>query len=160
MKKLFLLPFVAMFGLVGCGGGETPAGPTGGHAGTEADPFTTAEAIAKMDAAGSGVIVDGNVEYFVKGVVQSGSTVNTSYHQWYCMLDAAVGGKQFKISGATLPAGSTITEADGGLDGKLVVVKGYMELYNGEYKIGYLPASASPTGAKYIPSIVSIVEPN
>lgn len=35
MKKLFLLPFVAMFGLVGCGGSDNPGGGGGGGGGKE-----------------------------------------------------------------------------------------------------------------------------
>ena len=159
MKKLFLLPVIALFSLVGCGGQQ--GGGNGGGSGkndgkSEATAYTAAEAIALMDQAGSGVIVGKDQQYYVKGVVQTGSTVNAKYHQWYCLLDAAVDGKQFKISGATLPDGLNLAEADGALDGKTVVVKGFMELYNNEYKIGYLPAAASPTGAKFVPAIVSV----
>lgn len=157
MKKLFLLPVVALFSLVGCGqqgGGSGAGGKNDGK--SEATAYTAAEAIALMDEAGNGVIVGKDQQYYVKGVVQTGSTVNTQYHQWYCFLDAAVGGKQFKISGATLPEGLNLAETNGALDGKTVIVKGFMELYNNEYKIGYLPAAASPTGAKFIPAIVSV----
>lgn len=117
--------------------------------------YNTEEAIALMDYYGDSQIVGGNVEYYVMGVVQTGSTINTTYHQWYCYLDEPDSdGKQFKISGATLSDGSSISEVDGAIDGYTVVVKGYMELYQGEYKIGYLPASVSPTGNKFVPVIL------
>lgn len=129
---------------------------SGEHDGlTPETAFTAHEAIAMMEYAGSGVFVN-NKEYYVKGVVQTGSTVNTTYHQWTCNVDEPLGSMQFKISSAALDSSIQIDEIDGELDGKEVIVFGYMELYNGEYKIGYIPASASPTGKKYIPTIVSV----
>lgn len=68
------------------------------------------------------------------------------------MLD----GTKFKISGATNDSGIVIEEVNGAMDGLEVIVKGFLELYNGEYKIGYLPASASPTGEKFVPSLVYV----
>lgn len=63
---------------------------------------------------------------------------------------------QFKISGATNDSGVVIEEINGAMDGLEVIVKGFLELYKGEYKIGYLPASASPTGEKFVPSLVYV----
>ncbi|MCQ2741889.1 MAG: hypothetical protein MJ239_01135 [Bacilli bacterium] len=166
-KNLMILPLIA-FALASCGGAGTSSGgihisgepseptsqptsvpETEGDGLSIATAFTVAQALAKMKAAGDGKIVD-NKEYYVKGTFDAGTTVNSQYHQWY----GNVG--EFKVSGATNDSGVSVAEADGGLDGRSFVVKGYMEQFNGEYKVGYLPASASPTGSKYIPSIVSL----
>lgn len=131
---------------------EPPTPPELEHEGTLEDPFTPLEAISLCDYTGSGIIVGTDQQYYVKGVFDAGTTINTIYHQWYGMLD----GTQFKISGATNDSGVVIEEVNGAMDGLEVIVKGFLELYNGEYKIGYLPASASPTGEKFIPSLVYV----
>ena len=131
---------------------EEPEEPEDTHGLSQDDPLTPAEAIALCDKAGSGNIVGKDKQYYVKGIFDEGTTVNTQYHQWYGMLS----GTEFKVSGATNDSGVTVTEKDGEMDGKEVIVKGFIELYNNEYKVGYLPANASPTGAKFIPSIVWI----
>ena len=118
------------------------------HAGTEADPYTTADAKLVMDNAGSGVVYQ--TEVYVS-MVPTSSSFNSGYNQYTCT------DSNMEISSASLsftPNG-TYTDDDA-LVGKTVVAKGYIELYQGVYKMGYLPASASPTGSKYNPTIVSI----
>ena len=118
------------------------------HAGTEQDPYTTADAKIVMDNTGSGVVYQ--TEVYVS-MVPTASSFNSSYNQYTC-TDSNI-----EISSASLgftPKG-IYTETDA-LVGKTVVAKGYIELYNGVYKMGYLPASVSPTGSKYNPSVVSI----
>lgn len=118
------------------------------HAGTEADPYTTADAKLVMDNTGSGVVYQ--TEVYVT-MVPTSSSFNSSYSQYTCT------DSNMTISSASLaftPKG-TYTDANA-LVGKTVVAKGYIELYNGVYKMGYLPASVSPTGSKYNPSIISI----
>ncbi len=118
------------------------------HAGTEADPYTTADAKLVMDNTGSGVVYQ--TEVYVS-MVPTSSSFNSSYNQYTCT------DSNMEISSASLaftPKG-TYTEANA-LVGKTVVAKGYIELYQGVYKMGYLPASVSPTGSKYNPTIVSI----
>lgn len=118
------------------------------HAGTEADPYTTADAKLVMDNTGSGVVYQ--TEVYVS-MVPTSSSFNSSYNQYTCT------DSNMEISSASLsftPNG-TYTDDDA-LVGKTVVAKGYIELYQGVYKMGYLPASASPTGSKYNPTIVSI----
>lgn len=112
--------------------------------------LTTKEAVELMKQAGDGKVVPG--EKYVRGVFATGTTVNTKYHEWYG-YDG-----DFKVSGAKTASGITVDEKDGALDKKEFVVKGYLELYQGEYKCGYLPASVSPTGQKYTPSLVYIGE--
>ena len=131
----------------------TPVDPDN-HGKVITDPLTPAEAIALCDEAGAGKIVGGDQLYYVKGVFDTGTTVNTQYHQWYGTLS----GTQFKVSGATNDTQVVVEEVNGGMDGKEVIVCGYIELYNNEYKVGYLPASASPTQEKFVPSIVDIKE--
>lgn len=175
-KRIFLLPLLAC-ALSGCEflgitiekinkeeTGGTQQNQNGGNEQGQNTPtkrdglsiataYTAEEAVALMDKAGTGVVVD-KKEYYVAGKFDVGTTVNASYHQWYGTC--AAGAKTFKVSGATNDSGATYEEVDGKLDGVDFVVKGYMELYNGEYKIGYLPASASPTGSKYVPSLVKL----
>ena len=116
--------------------------------------FNTDEAITLMDIYGEGNIVSGNVEYYVIGKV-SNSKYNTKYGEWSCNLGLATSeGKQFVVTGAHLSDGTGISNVDGALDGSIIVVKSFLELYEGVYKAGYLPASVSPTGAKYYPTLL------
>ena len=116
--------------------------------------YTPAEAIYWMDVYGEGNIVSGNVEYYVIGKV-SNSKYNTKYGEWSCNLGSPTSeGKQLVVTGAHLSDGSSISKVDGGLDEATIVVKGFLELYQGVYKAGYLPASVSPTGAKYYPTLL------
>ena len=168
MKKSWLILPLLACALMGCkdkdkGGDNNNAGGNGGggdpvvpvtHDGLSIETaFTAQEAVNMMKQAGSGVIVQ-NKEFYVSGTFDAGTTVQAQYHQFYG--NVACGADSFKVSGATLASGITANEVDGALDGKSFVVYGYMELYNSEYKVGYLPASASPTGSKYVPTIVKL----
>ena len=115
------------------------------------NPLTPKEAVSLMEKAGNGVIVGTNKEYYVRGILEEGTKYNSSYKNWSGSM-----GYNFTLDSASNNSGVSITEQDGGLDGKEVVAKGYLEQWNGAYKMGYLPASASPTGAKFNPSIVYI----
>jgi len=160
-KKILILPLVA-FAMIGCGGSNPGGGGQGGGGGGEVTrdgktietAFTAEEAWNLMEAAGSGKIVGTDQQYYVTGVFDAGTSVNTTYHQWYGTT--TIGSKIFKVSGATNDSGTTVTEADGNLDGATFVVKGFLELYNGEYKVGFLPATSSPTGQKFVPSLVKL----
>ena len=50
-------------------------------------------------------------------------------------------------------------ETEESLDGATIVLEGYAELFNGKYKVAYLPADASPTGSKFSPTILSVTQP-
>ena len=118
------------------------------HAGTQEDPYTTADAKLVMDNTGSGVVYQ--TEVYVS-MVPTSSSYDTTYSKYTCV------DSNMTISSASLsftPNG-TYTNANA-LVGKTVVAKGYIELYNGVYQMGYLPVSASPTGSKYNPTIISI----
>lgn len=118
------------------------------HAGTQEDPYTTADAKLVMDNTGSGVVYQ--TEVYVS-MVPTSSSYDSTYSQYTCV------DSNMTISSASLsftPNG-TYTNTDA-LVGKTVVAKGYIELYNGVYQMGYLPVSVSPTGSKYNPTIVSI----
>lgn len=164
-KKLLMLPLIALL-LTGCNKGKnedesnditssesyeqgntTSDDPTNDGSTIE-KALSVSQAIKLMKEAGDGVVVSG--ERYVKGTFDVGTTVNAKYHQWY----GSDG--DFAVSGATNDSGKNIAEVDGNLDGLNFVVKGYLELYEGEYKVGYLPAGVSPTGQKYVPSLVSL----
>ena len=131
------------------GGGEKPAEKNDGSL---EKPFNVLEAIQECDDAGSGVVV--NYECYVTGTFDTGTTYNSQYSQWNGT--ATVEGKTLKLDSLTVPSTMKIAPEDGRLDGTTFVVQGYLELYNGVYKLGYLPATASPTGKKYNPTIYSI----
>ena len=113
--------------------------------GGETDPYpdaiTPAQAIALCDDAGEGNVV--NKLYKVKGIGSS-----TVYNSQYTSWDG-----RFKDSQLTFDSVKT-SQSYSTLDGYIIVIEGYLELYNGVYKLGYLPKTASPTGAKFNPTLV------
>lgn len=110
------------------------------------EEITPARAIELMDAAGEGVVVE--PEYIVVGVMAEKS-YDSKNDEYYGKFE----GSSVKISGAKYSGSETID------NGCTIKVKGYLEKYNGEYKIGYLPANVSPTGEKYTATIVSVSRP-
>ncbi len=127
---------------------------------TKENPLTPEEAIALMKKAGSGFVVGAaeKQQYYVQGVVNTGSKVDTEYHEWSFTLGT---GSEKVTCQATVDnsVSQKPTETNGALDGATVVIHGFLELYQGAYKIAYLPANASPTGAKFTPVLVDIVVP-
>ena len=127
---------------------------------TKENPLTPDEAIILMDEAGDGKVVNPtNKEgYYIEGVVNAGSTIDTQYHEWKFTL-----GTGEKIVTCQAKIDSSVTdkpaEKDGALDGATIIIKGFIELYYSKYQCSYLPASASPTGAKFTPSIVDVQVP-
>ena len=115
------------------------------------NPLTPKEAVELMEKAGEGIIVGTNKEYYVKGILEEGTKYDTKYLNWSGSM-----GYGFTLESASNNSGVTVNNQDGGLDGKEVIAKGYLEKYNGKNKMGYLPPSVSPTGAKFNPSIVYI----
>ncbi len=127
---------------------------------TKDNPLTPDEAIALMKQAGSGVVVGAaeKQQYYIQGVVNAGSTVDTQYHEWTFTLGTGTD----KVScQATIDSSVTNkpSETNGALDGATVIIHGFLELYSGRYQCSYLPASASPTGNKFTPSLVEITIP-
>ncbi len=112
----------------------------------EINEYTPERVIAMCDEAGSGVVVD--EELIVVGVVASGSTHDDN-------------GWNGQFEGSDLKFSSVRTTEDYGssIDGCTVKIQGYAELYNGSYKIGYLPAASSPTKEKYNPTLISVTRP-
>lgn len=175
-KKLLILPLVACM-LFACGSGQEgqqsgdkdpeqqgeggnnsgqqtqtdPDLPPSGKGLSQDDPITGAQAVALMKQAGAGKIVGTNQLYYVQFTIKE-TTIDTMYHQWYGKDSSSL----LELTGATNNSTKTINEIDGSLDGATIIVKGYMEYYDSRYKIGYLPAASSPTGQKFVPSIVSI----
>ena len=123
---------------------------------TQDNPLTPDEAIALMEEAGSGVVVNASNKdgYYVQGVVNTDSTIN-NYKEWSFTLGT---GEKKVTCQAKVDASVTDKpeEKNGALDGATVIIHGFLELYQGAYKIAYLPASVSPTGDKYTPNLVKV----
>ena len=108
--------------------------------------ITPQEAISLMEQAGDGNVVQQKQK--VKGVCASGSQYDSQYNQYTTGFDGVENFKvQFKDDNHILNATSP--------DGMEIVVEGYLEKYQGKYQLSYLPASASPTGEKFTPILVS-----
>lgn len=122
--------------------------------GTLEHPYTAAECIALCDAFGSekeGKFIN-NAEIYITGTFDAGTKVDTQYNSWEGLLD----GTGFSVWSCKVASGININKTNGALDGKKVVIKGYVEYYGGKYQCGYLPAASSPTKAKYNPTILKV----
>ena len=107
--------------------------------------ISIADAIDLMDKAGDGKVVQ--EEVVVVGKVLSGSKKDSN-------------GWNGTFEGNKLEFSSARTDEEySSLDDCTIKVQCYLELYNGKYKIGYLPANVSPTGEKYNPKIISVQVP-
>lgn len=107
--------------------------------------ISIADAIDLMDKAGDGKVVQ--EEVVVVGKVLSGSKKDSN-------------GWNGTFEGNKLEFSSARTDGEySSLDDCTIKVQCYLELYNGKYKIGYLPANVSPTGEKYNPKIISVQVP-
>lgn len=107
--------------------------------------FTPEEVIAKCDEAGSGVVVQPLLR--VRGEVALGAKKGNNGWEGSFVTE---GQKVLNFE-------SVRSEAEyESIEGKIVTIEGYAELYNGSYKIGYLPKTASPTGEKFNPTLVSV----
>lgn len=112
-----------------------------------AEEKTPSEVIALCDAAGEGNVVQELIR--VKGTVEFGSAKDN--YGWSGKFEE-------KSEEKELIFGSAQTEEEyETLDGATVVLEGYAELYQGVYKVSYLPAKASPTGQAFNPTLVSVV---
>lgn len=174
--KMNKLPLLFLFALVaisssGCSkeeqnnnnsGSQTTGGGTGGGGqgtGGERDglspekAFTVEQALNKMTAAGDGNVVD-RKEYYVTGIFDTGTFYD--YSRWNGTTTS--GGKVFCLESAGLASSVSVqlNNVNNELDGATYIAKGYLELYQGKYKMGYLPANVSPTSNKYNPTIVAL----
>ena len=109
------------------------------------ETYTPEVVIQKCDEAGEGVVVEGLLR--VRGQVALGATKTSNGWGGTFVTE---GEKVLKFDSAR-----SETEYET-IEGKIVTIEGYAELYNGDYKVGYLPATASPTGAKFNPSLISV----
>lgn len=150
-KSLFAsLCLTASFLLAACNGGKKDP-PVEKNDGSLEKPFNVVEAIQECDDAGANTVV--NYECYVTGTFEQGTEID-KYGRWSGI--AKMDGKELHLDSLTVPETMKIAPENGRLDGKKFIVQGYLELYEGVYKLGYLPASASPTNEKYNPVIYSI----
>ena len=78
-------------------------------------------------------------EYYVRGVLAGVELDQNGFNGYF--LNSNLKFKSVKGNGLA----SSVDD----INGKEVVIFGYLENYNGTYQIPYLPADASPTGQKY-----------
>ena len=110
------------------------------------DTVSPQEAISLMDQAGDGTVVQGLKK--VKGICASNSKYDSEHKEYTTGFEGVDNFKvQFTDTNNILNGESP--------DGMEIVVEGYLEKYNGKYQLSYLPASASPTGEKFTPNLVS-----
>ena len=107
--------------------------------------ITPAQAIKYADQAGSGNPT--GTEYLIKGTAEDVS-INSRGNLCGSFKDSNLNFVDVLLNDVA----SRVTE----IEGREIVIKGYPELYQGEYKVGYLPANASPTNDKYNPTLISV----
>ena len=111
------------------------------NAPVEVETYTPEEVIAKCDEAGANVVTE---LLQVRGEVAVGMVKNS--YGW---------------TGSFICEGEKVLTFDSikteeSFEGKIVTIQGYAELYEGAYKVGYLPPAVSPTEEAYEPVLVSV----
>ena len=126
-------------------GSDTPS-PSGDpvHAGTEADPYTIADAIIVASKLASGTC--GETEVYVKGYLTEIKGYNETYKSYNGKLaDAADATGTFELYSGKLADGITEIKV-----GDLLVIKGRLKNFNGTYEIAY------DSTHKVSPTVVSV----
>ena len=117
---------------LGSGGGTDPdpdPEPTTEHAGTAADPYSVADAIAITPATGS---LEGK---YVKGYIVGTPEINTSFgNATFDIADTKGGSTTFNIYRTKDISGAKITDSNRVEENDLVVVTGTLLTYNGTKK--------------------------
>lgn len=121
-----------------------PADPSGGEgtqpqgAGTQANPFNVAAAIAKCQEAGTTATTE---IYYVKGIVNADYTVNQYKNATFDMVDAEGASEKFKAYRVKGADGKDLKEGYTVPKGATVIVSGQLVNYNGN-----TPETAQNTG--------------
>ncbi len=108
------------------------------------ETISVEEAIAIIDKLDMNVVSD--KEYYVRGVTQNVELDGNGFNGTF--LNSILKFRSVKGNGVA----STVDE----IEGKEVVIFGYLENYNTIYQIPYLPATASPTGEKYNAKLIEV----
>lgn len=136
MKKLTkLITLFASFFLVSC----TAAGPDNPVDPNEPpfDTISVEQAVNIIDGLELNVISD--KEYYVRGIATEIEKDDNGFNG--CFLNSNLKFRSIKENGIA----NSVDE----INGKDIVIFGYLENYNSIYQIPYLPESASPTGKAY-----------
>ena len=104
---------------------------------SEPESISVQEAVRIIDNLDLNKVSD--KEYNVRGVVTNVEKDSNGFNGGF--LNSNLKFRSIKDNGVA----STVDE----INGKEVIIFGYLENYNGIYQIPYLPESASPTGQKY-----------
>ena len=114
------------FDTSGGGGVDPDPDPVTDHAGTAADPYSVADAIAITPSDSSTL-----TNKYVKGYIVGTPNINTSYgNATFNIADAAGGSPTFNIFRTMDIGGGKITDANRVKEGDLVVVCGTLKTYN------------------------------
>ena len=112
--------------------------------GPEYETITVEEAVKIID--GQGVNEISEKEYYVRGIATNVELDANGFNGAF--LNSNLKFRSVKGNGVA----STVDE----IEGKEVVIFGYLENYNSIYQIPYLPVYASPTGQKYNPKLIEV----
>ena len=108
------------------------------------ETITVAEAVEIIDGLEMNVVSD--KEYYVRGVTTAVELDSNGFNGGF--LNSNLKFRSIKGNGVA----SSVDD----IEGKEVVIFGYLENYNNIYQIPYLPVSASPTGQKYNGKLIEV----
>lgn len=109
------------------------------------ETITVQEAVSIIDSLDMNVISD--KEYYIRGVCTNVELDTYGFNGGFLNSNL-----KFR-SVLKNNVASTVDD----IDGKEIVICGYLENYNSNYQIPYLPANVSPTGVKYNAKLIEVV---
>ncbi|MCQ2801082.1 MAG: clostripain-related cysteine peptidase [Bacilli bacterium] len=110
------------------------------------ETITPEQAISICEDLGSAVVSD--KEYYVKGIAE-----DVTYSKQYDNYSGKFQDSNFYF---TQTNSNNLVSSTSDVDGKEVIIRGYLELYNSKYQLPYLPASSSPTGSAYHSKFIEV----
>lgn len=113
------------------------------------ETITPEQAISICEDLGSAVVSD--KEYYVKGIAE-----DVTYSKQYDNYSGKFKDSNFYF---TQTNSNDLVSKTSDVEGKEVIIFGYLELFNGKYQIPYLPKNYSPTGSAYHSIFIKVDDP-
>lgn len=113
------------------------------------ETITPEQAISICEDLGSAVVSD--KEYYVKGIAE-----DVTYSKQYDNYSGKFKDSDFYF---TQTNSNDLVSKTSDVEGKEVIIFGYLELFNGKYQIPYLPKNYSPTGSAYHSIFIKVDDP-